>query len=67
MSGSAPPDRPLTKGAKTIKSVELNSMGQAADISKAPPSRVYTRDYSKVQERDDKDTVTEYLGNPLRW
>ena len=67
MSGGEPPDRTLSPGAKTIKSVELLRMGQAADIGKAPPSRIYTKDYSKVQEKDDSDTVSPYLGNPLRW
>jgi hypothetical protein len=67
MSGSEPPDRPLTAGAKTVKCVELRNLSQPADIGKAPPSRIYTKDYSKVQEKDDSDGVTQYLGNPLRW
>lgn len=67
MTGGEPPDRPLTAGAKTIKCVELPSMGTPADICKAPPTRIYTKDYSKVQEKGDSDNVTAYLGNPLRW
>jgi hypothetical protein len=53
-------------GSKQIK-VECLRNGQASDLHKAPPSRVYTRDYGKVQEKDDPDLVTGALGNPLRW
>jgi hypothetical protein len=53
-------------GAKTIDCDQLQ-FGQASDIGPAPTSRVYTRDYKKVgREPDDKDLITEALGNPLR-
>lgn len=55
-----------TTGTKVVKA-ECLTPGQAADIGKAPPSRVYTKDYSKVPEQGDKDDVTRVLGNPLRW
>lgn len=66
MSGGEPPDRPLTAGNKQVKCV-YTPRGTPADIGKAPPSRIYTKDYSKVQEKDSSDNVTAYLGNPLRW
>jgi hypothetical protein len=57
---------PFAQGCKCIKDQSLQ-MGQASDIGKAPASRVYTRDYKKIgREPDDKDLVTEALGNPLR-
>jgi hypothetical protein len=56
-----------SKDSKQVKAVFLNTLGQAADIAKAPVSRVYTKDYGKVQEKGDTDGVTPYLGNPLRW
>lgn len=53
-----------SKGTKVIKE-SLNSYS-AADISKAPPSRVYTRDYSKSgRAPGDIDLITAVLGNPL--
>ena len=52
-------------GSKCLKDEHLR-LGQASDINKAPPSRIYTRDYSKTRpEADDVDTVSPYLGNPL--
>lgn len=54
-------------GAKSIKEDKL-MMGQASDVGVAPPSRVYTRDYSKVgRAPGDKDDITAALGNPLGW
>lgn len=54
-------------GTKVIKQ-EMLSNGQAADIGTVPPSRVYTKDYCKVEVvEDDPDTVSPFLGNPLRW
>lgn len=58
----------LAPGNKRIKA-EMLRIGQAADIGKAPPSRNYTRDYSKIDEvpdTDDFDLVSPALGNPLR-
>ena len=55
----------LVSGAKPLKENKLQ-IGQPADISVAPPSRVYTRDYSKVgRSLDDRDEVSAVLGNPL--
>lgn len=57
-----------TPGSKQIAQEFLRDATQPADIHKAPPSRVYTRDYGKVQpEKDDVDLVSPALGNPLRW
>lgn len=67
MTGGEPPDRALTAGNKQVKCVELPAMNGTADIGKAPPTRIYTKDYSKVQEKDDSDNVSPFLGNPLRW
>ena len=67
MSGGSKQCRPQTAGTKQIKCVYTPSMGTPADIGKAPTSRIYTKDYSKVQEKDDSDNVSPYLGNPLRW
>lgn len=57
-----------TSGSKTVKCVYLQP-GQAADIGPAPTSRVYSRDYSKQDPDSDQggDTLSEFLGNPLRW
>lgn len=55
-----------TTGSKTVKCEHLQA-GQAADIGPAPTSRVYTRDYAKQKEAGDSDSVSEFLGNPLRW
>lgn len=75
MDGSGEPSyRPQTAGSKQIKCEHLQSIASPASIAKAdgnksaPTSRVYTKDYSKVSaEKSDKDDVTVYLGNPLRW
>lgn len=66
-----------SEGTKHIKCENLPSIGTPAMVGKsaynaaahvAPASRVYTRDYSKVQpEKEDTDYVTAALGNPLRW
>jgi hypothetical protein len=65
--GGRSTDMAQSPGTKQIK-VELLANGQASDIGKAPPSRNYTRDYSKVApEKDDVDLVTGALGNPLRF
>jgi hypothetical protein len=60
-------------GTKVLKTQDIR-MGQAADLGRrhggegAPPSRVYTKDYlKKGPDKEDSDTVTEALGNPLRW
>jgi hypothetical protein len=53
-------------GCKTIKEESLR-FDQAADINKAPPSRIYTRDYAKQgRTAGDDDLVTAALGNPFR-
>ena len=70
MSATYPKSGPRSQkeqspGSKRLK-VELLANGQAADIGDAPPSRVYTNDYSKKPPRDTDDTVTPWLGNPLR-
>lgn len=59
---------PQTTGSKQVKSLHLQP-GQAADIGPAPTARVYSRDYSKVDPDGDQhdDTLTPFLGNPLRW
>ena len=55
-------------GSKQIKIDHLSSISTPSDIGKAPPSRVYTRDYGKVRpEKDDVDLIGPVLGNPLRW
>lgn len=55
-----------TAGSKRVKIVHAERSAPV-DIHKAPVSRIYTKDYSKVQEQGDSDQVTPYLGNPLRW
>lgn len=70
MSATYPKSGPTTQeeqsaGSKRVK-VELLRIGQAADIGKVPPSRVYTGDYSKQPPRDTDDIATPFLGNPLR-
>lgn len=55
-------------GAKRVK-MQMLRIGQTPDIGKAPPSRIYTRDYCKVYETADTDNVDlvgPALGNPLR-
>lgn len=56
-----------TKGSKQVKIEHLASIGTAASVGPAPADRVYTKDYSKVQEKDHDNNVSLYLGNPLRW
>ena len=52
--------------SKTIKDQCL-MLGETSDIGTAPPSRIYTRDYSKSgRSPGDKDSITEALGNPLK-
>lgn len=54
-------------GSKVLRT-EVLRPGQAADFGRAPPSRIYTRDYKKTgRSPDDQDTVQPYLGNPLAW
>ena len=55
-----------SKGSKLVKEVYHSfTRGDVADINKAPTSRVYTRDYSKVgREEDDVDLVSAALGKP---
>lgn len=70
MAATYPKSGPLTKeeqspGSKRVKQVLLSN-GQAADIGAAPPSRVYTNDYSKNPPRASEDITTAWLGNPLR-
>lgn len=63
--GDADTRLPFAEGCKCIKDQSLQ-FGQASDLSTAPPSRIYTRDYSKVgRAPGDKDLITEALGNPL--
>lgn len=54
-------------GTKVLRS-EMLRLGQAADVGPAPPARVYSRDYSKKDPDHDQydDTLSPYLGNPLR-
>lgn len=71
MAATYPKDGTCTKmdeasGSKTIK-CQMLANGQAADIGPAPTSRVYTRDYGKVKDPTDSDTLSEFLGNPMRW
>lgn len=56
-----------SEGSKQIKIEHLSSISTPADIGKAPPSRIYTRDYSKAQNTEKDDLVGPVLGNPLRW
>lgn len=55
-----------TAGTKQVKE-EMLSLGQTSDIGEAPPSRVYSRDYSKRDPDGDQrdDTLSVFLGNPL--
>lgn len=55
-------------GTKLVKN-EMLRPGQAADIGVAPPARVYSRDYSKIDIDNDQydDTLSPFLGNPLGW
>lgn len=64
-TGADPGTRlPQSAGSKLVK--EDYSRYSAPDINKAPPSRVYTRDYSKIgRAPGDVDLVTVALGNPL--
>ena len=58
----------LSNGNKQIKTDDLRFNGGVADINKAPTSRVYTRDYTKVgRDPEDTDLVTAALGTmPFR-
>jgi hypothetical protein len=41
------------------------TLGDVADINKAPTSRIYTRDYTKVgRDAEDVDLVSAALGKP---
>lgn len=54
---------PCSPGCKCIKCVDIRFNGGVADINKAPTSRVYTRDYTKVgRDKEDVDLVTAALG-----
>lgn len=55
-----------TAGTKAIQCDHL-APGQAADLGPAPPTRVYSRDYSKKDPDGDQgdDTLSTFLGNPL--
>lgn len=73
MAATYPKSGQLTKeeqtaGSKSLKCEHLAS-GQAADLGVAPPMRVYSRDYSKTDPDKDQlgDTLSPFLGNPLRW
>ena len=56
----------LSPGAKRIKTDDLRFNGGVADIGKAPTSRVYTRDYTKVgRDPEDSDLITAALGSPV--
>lgn len=53
-------------GCKCIKCESIRFNGGVADINKAPTSRVYTRDYTKVgRDPEDTDLITAALGNPV--
>ncbi len=53
-------------GCKCIKCQDIRFNGGVADISKAPTSRVYTRDYTKVgRDPEDTDLLTGALGSPI--
>lgn len=57
----------LSPGNKQIKCADDLSFrrGDVADINKAPTSRIYTRDYTKVgRDKEDTDLVTAALGSP---
>ena len=57
---------PCSPGCKCMKCDYLRFNGGVADISTAPTSRVYTRDYTKVgRDKEDVDLVTAALGNPV--
>lgn len=58
--------RDQSSGTKQIV-CDYIRMGEASDIGKAPPNRVYSRDYAKSQPDPYVDTVSPFLGNPLRW
>jgi hypothetical protein len=53
-------------GCKCIKCAPLRfTRGDVADINKAPTSRIYTRDYTKVgRDAEDVDLVSAALGKP---
>lgn len=55
-----------TAGSKRLKCEHL-AIGQAADLGPAPPSRVYSDDYSKKAPpgADLSDELSQFLGNPL--
>ena len=54
-------------GSKLIKEQYRSfTAGDVPDIGKAPTSRVYTRDYSKVgRDPEDTDLLTAALGRPI--
>lgn len=64
-TGADPGTRlPQSDGSKLVKEVYVAY--SAPDINKAPPSRVYTRDYSKIgRAPGDTDLISGVLGNPL--
>lgn len=73
MSATYPKNGQLTQeeqsaGTKSLKS-QILANGQAADLGPAPTARVYSRDYSKKDPDGDQydDTLSEFLGNPLRF
>jgi hypothetical protein len=57
---------PCSPGCKCVKCEDIRFNGGIADINKAPTSRAYTRDYSKVgREEDDVDLLSAALGKPI--
>jgi hypothetical protein len=60
----------LAPGVKLVKRHILDIVeGRIPDIGKAPTSRVYTRDYCKIPEKNDYDNVdlvSPAIGNPLK-
>lgn len=64
LGGNGHTQRVQSAGSKQVKVVETRFA--APDINKAPPSRIYTGDYTKVgRATGDVDRLTSVIGNPL--
>jgi hypothetical protein len=56
-----------TPGSKCLDHENLSMTATASKVGPAPPSRIYTRDYSKKgRDPDQTDLITSVLGNPFR-
>ena len=58
----------MSRSRESLPQVDTRSVtaGDVPDIGKAPTSRVYTRDYSKVgRDPEDTDLLTAALGRPI--